>query len=142
MRLIGYPTKNSLKSWHLEYERCHDLRTGYVRSRPRYSAEQKRAAVDHYLSHDRCASATLRALGYPSRGAFAAWIEELCPEIGKRIVGRVAGSVPKSQEAKRRQELISQNLLKYRPEPFYHFYVPPNMPPTSPDTAVRLLIQV
>jgi len=105
MRLIGYPTKNSLKSWHLEYERCHDLRTGYVRSRPRYSAEQKRAAVDHYLSHDRCASATLRALGYPSRGAFAAWIEELCPEIGKRIVGRVAGSVPKSQEAKRRQEL-------------------------------------
>ena len=105
IRQLGYPTKNSLKSWHLEYERCHDLRTGYVRSRPRYSAEQKQAAVDHYLSHDRCASATLRALGYPSRGAFAAWIEELCPEIGKRIVGRVAGSVPKSQEAKRRQEL-------------------------------------
>jgi len=71
IRQLGYPTKNSLKSWHLEYERCHDLRTGYVRSRPRYSAEQKQAAVDHYLSHDRCASATLRALGYPSRGAFA-----------------------------------------------------------------------
>ena len=100
IRQLGYPTKNSLKSWHLEYERCHDLRTGYVRSRPRYSAEQKQAAVDHYLSHDRCAAATLRALGYPSRGALAAWIEELCPEIGKRLVGRVAGSVPKSQEAK------------------------------------------
>jgi transposase-like protein len=72
IRQLGYPTKNSLKSWHLEYERCHDLRTGYVRSRPIYSAEQKNVAVDHYLDHDRCAAATLRALGYPSRGTLAA----------------------------------------------------------------------
>lgn len=62
IRQLGYPTKNSLKSWHREYERCHDLPAGYVRSRPRYSAEQKKAAVDHYLSHDRCAAATLRAV--------------------------------------------------------------------------------
>jgi transposase-like protein len=63
IRQLGYPTKNSLKSWHLEYERCHDLRIGYVRSRPIYSAQQKKVAVDHYLDHDRCAAATLRALG-------------------------------------------------------------------------------
>jgi transposase-like protein len=100
IRQLGYPTKNSLKSWHREYERCHDLPAGYVRSRPRYSTEQKKAAVDHYLSHDRCAAATLRALGYPNRASLAAWIEELRPEIGKRIVGRVAGSVPKSQEVR------------------------------------------
>lgn len=25
IRKLGYPTKNSLKSWHREYERCHDL---------------------------------------------------------------------------------------------------------------------
>lgn len=97
IRQRGYPTKNSLKSWHREYERCHDLPAAYVRSKPRYSTEQKKAAVDHYLSHDRSAAATLRALGYPSRGTFAAWIEELCPELGKRIVGR-AGSVLKSHE--------------------------------------------
>ncbi|MCC8397700.1 IS3 family transposase, partial [Paraburkholderia sp. MMS20-SJTR3] len=100
IRQLGYPTKNSLKAWHREYERCHDLRAGYVRAAPRYSARQKRAAVDHYLSHDRCAAATLKALGYPSRGTFAKWIEELCPEIGKRTVGRVAGSVPKSREVR------------------------------------------
>lgn len=100
IRQLGYPIKNSLKTWHREYERCHDLRTGYVRSRPRYSAEQKKAAVDHYLSHDRCAAATLRALGYPSRETLAAWIEELCPEIRKRIVGRAVGRVPKSQKVK------------------------------------------
>lgn len=99
-RQLGYPTKNSLKAWHREYEQRHDLRTGYVRATPRYSAEQKQAAVDHYLSHDRCAAATLRALGYPSRRTFAAWIEELCPQVGKRIVGRAAGSVPRSREAR------------------------------------------
>ncbi|MFM0525455.1 hypothetical protein PQR11_10750 [Paraburkholderia strydomiana] len=100
IRQLGYPTKNSLKSWHLEYQRCHDIRFGYVRSRPIYSAQQKKAAVDHYLDHGRCAAATLRALGYPSRGALAAWIEELHPEIGKRIVGRATGSILKSPKVK------------------------------------------
>jgi transposase-like protein len=52
------------------------------------------------LEAKRCAAATLRALGYPSRGTLAAWIEELHPEIGKRIVGRATGSVPKSPEVK------------------------------------------
>ena len=42
IRQLGYPTKNSLNSWHREYERGHDLPMGYVRSRPKYSAEQKR----------------------------------------------------------------------------------------------------
>ena len=100
IRQLGYPTKNSLKAWHREYEQCHDLRAGYVRSRPRYSSEQKKVAVDHYLSHDRCTAATLRALGYPSRETLAAWIEEQFPEIRKRMVGRAVGSVPKSQKVK------------------------------------------
>jgi hypothetical protein len=96
---LGYPTKNSLKAWHREYEECRDLRAGYVRSRPRYPAEQKKVAADHYLSHGRCAVATLRVLGYPSRETLAAWIEERCPETRRRIVGRAVDSVPKSQKA-------------------------------------------
>ncbi|OYY97624.1 MAG: hypothetical protein B7Y42_07970 [Polaromonas sp. 28-63-22] len=41
-----YPsdTKNALKSWHREYEHSHDLQVGYVRSRQKYSTEQKQAA--------------------------------------------------------------------------------------------------
>ncbi len=89
IRQLGYPTKNSLKSWHQEYERCHDLRSGYVRSKPKYSPEQKKAAVEHYLSHDRCAAETIRALGYPGRGTLAAWVEELHPGTGKRVVGSI-----------------------------------------------------
>lgn len=72
IRQLGYSTKNALKSWYREYEQCHDLRAGYVRLRPRYSAEHKQAAVDHYLSHGRCAAATLKALGYPCRATLAA----------------------------------------------------------------------
>jgi hypothetical protein len=51
IRQLGYPTKNSLKSWYLEYQRHHDLPIGYVRSRPMYLHEQKVRAVDHYLTH-------------------------------------------------------------------------------------------
>ena len=87
IRQLGYPTKKSLKSWHREYEQRRDLRAGYARSKQVYSAEQKRLAVDHYLRHDRCVAATLRALGYPSHGTLTDRIRERCPEIGKRGVG-------------------------------------------------------
>ena len=88
---LGYPTKNALKSWHREYEQCHDLPVGYVRSRQKYSAQQKKAAVEHYLSHGQCLAATLKALGYPGRGTLAAWLDELRPETRKRTVGKAGG---------------------------------------------------
>lgn len=100
IRQLGYPTKNSLKNWHLEYERSRDLPAGYVRSRPKYSHEQKRLAIDHYLTHGRCIAATMKALGYPGRGTLAAWIGELHPESRQRVVGR-AGSVPRPPELKK-----------------------------------------
>jgi transposase-like protein len=53
IRQLGYPTKNSLKSWHEEYERCLDLPSGYVRSMPKYSQTQKERAVEHYAEHGR-----------------------------------------------------------------------------------------
>ena len=99
IRRLGYPTKNSLKAWHREFEQRHDLRTSYVRSTPKYSIEQKLSAVDHYLSHDRWAAGTIRALGYPCRDTLAAWIKEVHPEISKRVVGK-AGEIPKSPAQK------------------------------------------
>ncbi len=53
IRQLGYPTKNALKSWHWEYEHSRELQVGYVRSRQKYSDEQKQAAVEHYLDNDR-----------------------------------------------------------------------------------------
>lgn len=88
IRQLGYPTKNSLIGWYREYVQDQDLRAGYLRSEGKYSDEQKQMAVEHFLEHDRCIAATIRALGYPSRGTLEGWIEELQPGIRKRMVGR------------------------------------------------------
>jgi len=69
LRKLGYPTKNSLISWYREYELEQDLQVSYSRTSGKYSAEQKQIAVQHYLDHDQCISANLRALGYPCRDA-------------------------------------------------------------------------
>jgi len=90
IRQLGYPTKNALKAWYREYEQSCELPVGYVRSRQKYSDEQKQAAVQHYLGHDRCIASTMKTLGYPCRETLAAWIGELHPEVRNRFVGRAA----------------------------------------------------
>ena len=87
IRQLGYPTAKALKSWYREYEQRLDLAAGYVR-RPRYSDAQKERAVEHYLEHGRCLSATIKALGYPCRTLLAAWIRELRPQTRARVCGR------------------------------------------------------
>ena len=88
IRQLGYPTKNALKGWCREFEQRLDLPVGYAGRRPKYSQAQKEAAVEHYLTHDRCIAATMRALGYPGRGTLTAWVREALPEIRKAMVGR------------------------------------------------------
>ena len=96
---LGYPTKNALKSWHRDYEHSRDLQVGYVRSKQTYSDQQKQAAVEHYVNHDRCIASTMKALGYPCREVLTAWIDELHPGVRKRVVGR-APNVQHSLELK------------------------------------------
>lgn len=67
IRQLGYPTKNAIKSWHREYEQGGNFRVGHVRSISKYSAAQKKVAVEHYLNHDRFLAGTRKALGYQVR---------------------------------------------------------------------------
>jgi transposase InsO family protein/transposase-like protein len=90
IRQLGYPTKNSLKAWHREYEEDLNLRMGYARAKSKYSFEERTLAVDHYLNHGQSSSFTRRALGYPSRATLAGWVMELCPQSEKRAVGKSA----------------------------------------------------
>jgi hypothetical protein len=85
---LGYPTKNALKSWHREFERCRDLPMRYVRSKPKYSVEQKKLAVDHYRDHGRCMTVTIKALGYPGRDSLTTWINELLSYTGTCFLAR------------------------------------------------------
>ena len=84
IRQLGYSTKNALKSWHREFERCRDLSMRYVRSKPKYSDEQKKLAVDHYLDHGRCMTVTFKALGHPSRSTGAV-ITRCCRNRARKV---------------------------------------------------------
>ena len=93
IRQLGYPTKNALKSWHQEHEQRLDLHTGYARA-PKYSQAQKELAVEHYLEHGRCVSATIKALGYPSRTLLSAWVQEQHPEARVRLTDITEFQIP------------------------------------------------
>ena len=99
IRQLGYPTKNSLKGWYREYERNRDLQVVYTRSKVKYTAEQKQRAVQHYLDHDQCIASTLKVLGYPCRDLLTRWIDELHPQLRRRMVGR-APNIQHSPEVK------------------------------------------
>ncbi len=72
IRQLGYPTKNFSKPGISNTSSATIFgRAMSVRGRG-IPDEQKKVAVDHYLSNGRCAAATLRALGYPSRETLAA----------------------------------------------------------------------
>lgn len=88
IRQLGYPTKNALRGWHREYEQRLDLSVGCAVRAPKFTQAQKEAAVEHYRTHDRCISATMRALGYPGRATLTAWVREAFPETRKATVGR------------------------------------------------------
>ena len=89
IRQLGYPTTNALKGWYSEYRQKLDLPTGYAGRRPKFSQEQKAAAIEHYVTHDQCIAATIRTLGYPGRGTLTAWIREALPEARRSVVGSV-----------------------------------------------------
>lgn len=118
IRQLSYPTKNALKGWYWEYEQGLDLPAGYAGRPPKYSQVQKEAAVEHYLTHDRCIAATMRALGCPGRGRLTAWVREALPESRKAVVGSVGR--PKYPESMKQagvveQSRVSHQFLRLRP---------------------------
>ena len=73
IRELGYPSREALRMWHRDW--LDEQGTGVSSQRgeryARYTEEQKRAAVDHYLTHGRRASRTMRQMGYPSKEVLA-----------------------------------------------------------------------
>ena len=85
---LGCPSRQMLVRWHrawVEAGRDDGGSLGDGRGE-RYTPGQKRAAVDHYLRHGRCAARTIRALGYPCKALLARWVDELEP--GQRRIRR------------------------------------------------------
>jgi len=82
---LGYPDRRMLAKWYNAY--LEEQETGIIKGLNsrylKYTPEQKKIAVDHYLAHGRNLARTIRALGYPSRPLFMQWCKELAPETRK-----------------------------------------------------------
>ena len=82
-RALNGPVWKTVWKWHHEY-----LATGSVEARrvykPKYTDDQKRAAVDHYLANGKNQSKTVRELGYPSCSLLCQWVDELVPGERKK----------------------------------------------------------
>ena len=77
---LGYPNRHTLNNWWREYRTTGEVPIAKAIREPRFSEEQKRAAVEHYLSHGRKLKRTMKALGYPkTRMTLCEWIDELAP---------------------------------------------------------------
>ena len=111
---LGYPSRGALWMWYKD--RLEEERTGIPSGRGeryrRYTDEQKRVAVEHYLEYGRRLSRTMRMLGYPkSKELLMAWIDEFAPgrrklrhgpvpeELKREAVVAVASGRLKSREA-------------------------------------------
>jgi transposase InsO family protein/transposase-like protein len=104
IRELGYPSRKALYRWYREYEQSGDLHGGYRKTR-KYSALQKQAAVAYYFEHGRSISATIRAVGYPSREMLGRWIDEYYP--GSRKVPIKQGSAVSFSEEQKRRAVIA-----------------------------------
>ena len=77
---LGYPKHHdSLHQWYVEFQENSDLKHKSTRT-PKFTEEQRRQAIEHYYSHGRCVSRTVRLLGYPSRTLLKQWLLEEHPE--------------------------------------------------------------
>ncbi len=99
VRELGYPSRHLLPRWYKAY--LKEQETGVIRDRysrsPKYSSEQKVAAVKHYLEHGRNISRTIKKLGYPCRDVLRGWCKELSPGPRKRY----SGGIQYTQEQKK-----------------------------------------
>ena len=123
IRELGYPSREALRMWHRDW--LDEQGTGVSSQRgeryARYTEEQKRASVDHYLTHGRRASRTMRQMGYPSKEVLASWIDELAPgqrklrhgpvpeELKREAVVAVASGRPESREAAAEPRVLNRS---------------------------------
>jgi len=82
IRLLGYPgSRNTLKLWIREYENNGKLNEPQYKTRiPKYSNEQIKNAVEHWLNNGMNVSYTCKELGYPSRNVLTKWLDDFIPD--------------------------------------------------------------
>ena len=96
IRELGYPNRHELAKWYQEYVSKGDLKKT-VHRKSKYSAAQRAAAVEFYLTHGKNMNLTIHVLGYPGRTTLGQWLTEDCPEE-KRVCNSGTPTVYLSHE--------------------------------------------
>ena len=88
MQKLGYPNnRKTLRAWYKEYLAKGDTKLLHATRKPKYSLEQKAAALKYYYEHGECIISTVRELGYPSRELLGLWLDEDNPNRKKYCYG-------------------------------------------------------
>lgn len=109
---LGYPNRQSLRSWWNDYREHGEVRPGKPTREPRFTLEMRQAAVDHYLDHGKSLARTMRAMGYPkSKECLVKWIDELAPGQRKVMPSATPGRrrVPLEEKIRAVAELESRD---------------------------------
>ena len=104
IRELGYPNRHVIVRWYQEYQanqKLHEKR----RSTSKYTAEQRKAAVQYYLEHGESYINTVRKLGYPSRQQLAQWLDDDAPEVRRDCVH--IGSHPHQPEKIKEEAVVA-----------------------------------
>lgn len=107
-RLLCGPSWWSVNRWYEEFLETGSVHTERATYKQRFTEEQKRAAVDHYLANGKNQSKTTAALGYPSRPLLCKWVDELAP--GERKISK-SHRIANEMDLSGRAELLVEAYL-------------------------------
>lgn len=104
IRELGYPDRHMLVKWHEEFTESGTLRRSRTVSE-KYTAAQKRLALQHYHEHGRSITETVKALGYPGKTTFKKWLNAACPNRQKSCIS--GGAMVEYPQEKKEQAVIA-----------------------------------
>lgn len=108
---LGYPSRNRLRSWYEEYKETGKFTIKGNHSK--YTAEQRKAAVQYYLEHGRSIGRTIKALGYPKKTMLCQWLkEDLAPNQRKWYCKAGTALVRYTEEEK--QKIVIEYLTRQK----------------------------
>lgn len=104
IRELGYPNRHTLNYWYKEFKASGFIKQRYANGKRReishYSEEQKKKAVDTYVSCGKNLNSAIRKLGYPKRHeTLSIWVSIYKPDE-KRICRTGQTHIEYPQEVK------------------------------------------
>lgn len=104
---LGYPTRNCLYRWYKEYvDNGNTFPDNKVHS-SKYTSEQRKAAVDYYVTHGKSITGTIRALGYPGKSALCEWLNEDLADSDRKWFCKKNSSVVRCSQEQKDQAIIA-----------------------------------